>query len=201
VKRFVDIVLASVMLVGTSPLLLLAAIVVRWRLGSPVLFRQARAGRHGEPFTIVKLRSMTDARDEAGALLPDEQRLTRLGRILRSTSLDELPEMWNVVCGQMSLVGPRPLPIAYLGRFTPREARRHEVLPGITGLAQVSGRNALSWEERLELDVVYVETRSFRVDLMILLKTVNQVLSRSGITAEGHSTMEELRPSGSADAQ
>ncbi len=193
-KRTIDLGVAGAGLFMLSPVLALLALAVRVVHGSPVLFGQERAGLGGRPFRIVKLRTMTDARGPEGALLPDDRRLTRFGRFLRSSSLDELPELWNVVRGDMSLVGPRPLPTSYLPRYTEREARRHEVKPGITGLAQVSGRNGLSWEERLELDVRYVETRSLRLDLQILARTVGQVLRRSGISAEGHATMAELRP-------
>lgn len=188
-----DLGLASPALAVLSPVLLLLAGLVRAFHGSPVLFTQLRAGRAGRAFHIVKFRTMTGEVGPGGVLLADEQRLTRFGRFLRSTSLDEVPELWNVVRGDMSLVGPRPLPVSYLPRYTEREARRHEVRPGITGLAQVSGRNALSWEERLELDVRYVETRSLGLDLRILARTVGQVLSRTGISAEGQATMLELR--------
>lgn len=193
-KRTIDLGVAGAGLVVLSPVLALLALAVRLVHGSPVLFGQERAGLGGRPFRIVKLRTMTDVRGPDGALLPDDRRLTRFGQFLRSSSLDELPELWNVVRGDMSLVGPRPLPTSYLPRYTEREARRHEVKPGITGLAQVSGRNGLSWEERLELDVRYVETRSLALDLRILARTVGQVLRRSGISAEGHATMAELRP-------
>lgn len=193
-KRAIDIGVAGAGLVVLSPVLALLALAVRVVHGSPVLFGQERAGLGGSPFRIVKLRTMTDVRGPDGALLPDDRRLTRFGRFLRSSSLDELPELWNVVRGDMSLVGPRPLPTSYLPRYTEREARRHEVKPGITGLAQVSGRNGLSWEERLELDVRYVESSSLALDLRILARTFGQVLRRSGISAEGHATMAELRP-------
>lgn len=188
-----DLGLAGLALAVLSPVLLLLAGLVRAVHGPPVLFVQLRAGRGGRPFSIVKFRTMTSAVGPDGGLLPDDQRLTRFGRFLRSSSLDELPELWNVVRGDMSLVGPRPLPVSYLPRYTEREARRHEVRPGITGLAQVSGRNSLSWEERLELDVRYVETRSLGLDLRILARTVGQVLARTGISAAGHATMVELR--------
>lgn len=191
-RRALDAGVAVVAGVVLAPVLAAVAGVVRWRLGPPVLFRQERAGLGGRPFTILKLRTMTDARDATGALLPDDQRLTALGRRLRATSLDELPELWNVVRGDMALVGPRPLPVAYLDRYTPTEARRHEVRPGITGWAQVNGRNATTWEERLALDVWYVDNRSLRLDLRILLATVAVVLRRSGIAAPGHATMPEM---------
>lgn len=197
-KRAIDVTVGGLGLVLASPVLGILAALVRWKHGSPVLFKQARAGLSGTPFMILKLRSMTDARDDDGALLPDEQRLTSFGRWLRSTSLDELPALWNVVVGDMSLVGPRPLPVAYLSRYTERELTRHRVRPGITGLAQVSGRNAVPWEERLELDVRYVETRSIALDLRILARTVWLVLKRDGIAGENHATMAELRPPHSA---
>lgn len=193
VKRTIDIGLASLALAVLSPVLVVVAGLVRVFHGPPTFFTQMRAGLAGRPFRIVKFRTMTAELGQNGVLLADEQRLTSFGRILRSTSLDELPELWNVVRGEMSLVGPRPLPVSYLPRYTEREARRHEVRPGITGLAQVSGRNALSWEERLELDVRYVETRCLGLDLLILARTVGQVVSRTGISAEGHATMLELR--------
>ena len=193
-KRSLDLTVASVALALLSPVLAILACLVRAFHGSPVLFGQQRAGMRGRPFRIVKFRTMTEELGPDGILLPDDQRLTAFGRFLRSTSLDELPELWNVVRGDMSLVGPRPLPISYLPRYTERERRRHEVRPGITGLAQVCGRNSLSWEERLELDVRYVETRSLALDLRILARTVALVLSRTGISAEGHATMGELRP-------
>ena len=197
-RRTFDAVLAAVAGIVLAPVLAAVAGLVRWRLGSPVLFRQERAGRGGRPFAILKLRTMTDERDAAGALLPDEQRLTPLGRRLRATSLDELPELWNVVRGDMALVGPRPLPVAYLDRYTPTEARRHEVRPGLTGWAQVNGRNATSWEERLALDVWYVDHRTPLLDLRILAATVAVVLRGAGISAADHATMPELRAPGGA---
>ena len=189
-----DVGVAGVGLLVLSPMLALLGLAVRLVHGSPVLFSQERAGLSRRPFRIVKLRTMTDARGPDGALLADDRRLTRFGRFLRSSSLDELPELWNVARGDTTLVGPRPLPTSYLPRYTAREACRHEVRPGITGLAQVSGRNGLAWEERLELDVRYVETRSLGLDLRILARTVSQVLRCAGINAEGHATMTELRP-------
>ena len=188
------------------PVLALLGILVRWKHGAPVLFRQMRAGRDGEPFEILKFRTMTDERGADGQLLPDAERLTPFGRWLRSTSLDELPELWNVVRGEMNLVGPRPLLPEYTDHYTPEQARRLEVKPGITGLAQVSGRNDLSWDERLALDVEYVDTRSWKLDLWILWRTVWTVLSRRGISEQGHATMsrfDETRGdgvSGSSDA-
>jgi lipopolysaccharide/colanic/teichoic acid biosynthesis glycosyltransferase len=188
-KRALDVLGAAGGLLALAPLLLLIGLAVRRSLGSPVLFRQVRAGRHGRSFQLLKFRSMTEARDAAGALLPDGQRLTRLGRWLRSTSLDELPELLNVLRGDMSLVGPRPLLPEYLPHYSAEQARRHEVRPGITGWAAVQGRNALSWERRLALDVWYVDNRSLALDLKILLMTVVKVLRREGISAEGHATM------------
>ena len=191
-KRAIDVAGAVAGLVVLSPVLAAAALAVRLRLGRPVLFRQERLGRHERPFTIYKLRTMTDGRDPAGRLLPDVDRLTGLGRFLRSASLDELPELWNVLRGDMSLVGPRPLPVHYRERYTPEERRRHDVRPGITGWAQVSGRNAVGWDERLAMDVWYVEHRSLRLDIRILARTIGAVLRRRGISAEGEATMGEL---------
>ncbi len=192
--RALDVVLAAFGLVALSPVMAGVAVLVRIRLGSPVLFRQERAGRHGEPFMLLKFRTMTDARDEQGRPLPDAARLTPFGASLRALSLDELPELWNVLKGDMSLVGPRPLPTAYVGRYTPEERRRLEVRPGITGWAQVNGRNSLGWDERLALDVWYVDHRNLVLDLRILARTVTSVVRRSGINAEGEATMAELRP-------
>lgn len=193
-KRALDIAVALAGLLVSSPLLLGVAIIVRIGLGSPVLFRQDRPGFRGRPFLILKFRTMTDGRDAHGRLLPDGQRLTRLGRFLRSTSLDEMPELWNVLRGDMSLVGPRPLLIAYLDRFTPEQARRHEVRPGITGWAQINGRNAQSWEDRFRLDTWYVDNLGLLLDLRILAVTAWRVLTRHGISADGEATMPEFRP-------
>ncbi|MEM0962264.1 MAG: sugar transferase [Bacteroidota bacterium] len=194
-KRLLDSTAAALGLVVLSPVLAAVALAVRVKLGSPVLFRQSRPGRGGVPFDLVKFRTMMDARDATGRPLPDAERLTPFGRWLRSTSLDELPELWNVVKGEMSLVGPRPLLDRYLDRYTPEQARRHEVRPGITGWAQVNGRNALSWDEKLALDAEYVERVSFGLDVRILLRTVRHVVLREGITAEGDATMPEFRGS------
>jgi sugar transferase EpsL len=172
-----------------APVLLLITVGVRRSLGAPVLFRQARAGVHGRPFELLKFRTMTEARDASGELLPDAARLTRFGRWLRGTSLDELPELINVLRGDMSLVGPRPLLLDYLGHYSSAQARRHEVPPGITGWAAVNGRNATSWERRLALDVWYVDHWSFALDLKILLMTLIRALKREGISAAGHATM------------
>jgi sugar transferase EpsL len=180
-KRLFDVVAATLLLVGLSPVMLVVAVLVRLRLGSPVIYRQERPGLKGRPFMINKFRTMVDARDAAGQLLPSVQRTPPFGQRLRALSLDELPELWNVLKGDMSLVGPRPLMTAYLPRYTAEQARRHDVRPGITGLAQVSGRNAISWEEKFALDVEYVDRQSLRMDLAILARTAGAVLSRSGI--------------------
>lgn len=192
-KRLIDMLLASAALLLLSLPLLLIALVVRLRLGSPVLFRQERPGLHGLPFTMIKFRTMTDGCDSTGQILPDAQRLTGIGRFLRATSMDELPELWNVLRGEMSLVGPRPLLMEYLPLYTLEQARRHEVRPGISGWAQVNGRNALSWEERLALDVWYVDHRNFFLDLRILWLTLRKVLVREGITAPGEATMSKFK--------
>lgn len=190
-KRLLDLVVGSVGLVVSLPVQGLLALLVRKNLGRPVLFRQQRPGKHGEIFELVKFRTMRDV-DEARGLITDEQRMTRFGTLLRSTSLDELPSLWNVVKGDMSLVGPRPLLVRYLDRYTPEQARRHEVRPGVTGLAQVSGRNALSWEDKFAKDVEYVDNRSLSMDLKILVATVSKVFKRDGIAAEGEVTMSEF---------
>ena len=200
-KRVFDLAIVIPGLVTLAPLLAVVAVLVRGKVGRPVLFRQERPGLNGKPYTIYKFRTMTDARDAAGNLLPDGQRLPRFGRILRAASLDELPELWNVVNGDMSLVGPRPLLMEYLERYTPEQARRHEVKPGITGWAQVNGRNALSWEEKFKLDVWYVDNMSFWLDLKILWMTVVKVLKREGISADGHETMPEFMGSEGSEAK
>lgn len=188
-KRLMDLCLASVALVLLALPMLVIALLVRLGLGSPVLFRQQRAGLHGKPFTLIKFRTMRDLRDDRGELLPDEVRLSRFGKWLRHTSLDELPELLNVLKGEMSLVGPRPLLLEYLPRYNAQQARRHEVKPGITGWAQVNGRNTLSWEERFRLDVWYVDNWNLWLDVKILLLTLWKVLKREGISAEGSATM------------
>jgi lipopolysaccharide/colanic/teichoic acid biosynthesis glycosyltransferase len=193
-KRLFDIVAAFVLLILLLPLLVVIAVLVRVKLGSPVLFRQVRPGRGARPFTLVKFRTMAVAAPGAPSA-PDSERLTSFGRRLRASSLDELPELWNVLRGEMSLVGPRPLLTAYLDRYSPEQARRHEGLPGITGWAQVNGRNATTWEERLRLDVWYVDNRSLALDTRILIRTVALVCSRDGITAPGEATMTEFRGS------
>jgi lipopolysaccharide/colanic/teichoic acid biosynthesis glycosyltransferase len=192
-KRLFDLLLSFGLLVVLALPLLLLWGLVRSKLGSPVLFRQIRPGLDGRPFMMVKFRTMTDERDAGGELLPDAQRLTAFGRFLRATSLDELPELWNVLSGEMSLVGPRPLLMEYLPLYSPEQARRHEVRPGITGWAQVNGRNALSWEERFKLDVWYVDHRSLWLDLRILWLTVRKVIVREGISAQGEATMPHFR--------
>jgi lipopolysaccharide/colanic/teichoic acid biosynthesis glycosyltransferase len=192
VKRGVDILGASTALVLFAPVLAIAAIAVRRDLGSPVLFKQARPGLRGKPFEMLKLRTMRDATDAAGNVLPDSARLTRLGKLLRSTSIDELPELWNVLRGEMSLVGPRPLLTEYLPLYNSRQARRHEVRPGITGWAQVNGRNAIGWSEKFELDVWYVENQTLWLDLKIVVMSVWKVLARSDISAAGEATMSKF---------
>jgi len=185
-KRLLDLLVSAALLILLSIPLIVLALVVLVQFGRPVIFTQARPGLRGKVFKLVKFRTMTNERDADGSLLPDEDRLPPFGKFLRTTSLDELPELWNVLKGDMSLVGPRPLLVSYLPLYSPRQARRHDVRPGITGLAQVSGRNALSWEERFELDVYYVEHRSLWMDLNIMFKTVLAVVSRHGINeAEG----------------
>lgn len=188
VKRFMDIVVSLVALAVLSPVLAGVAFMVHRRMGPPVLFRQVRPGLRGAPFEMVKFRTMLDATGPDGRLLSDAERLTPFGRLLRSTSLDELPELWNVLKGEMSLVGPRPLLMEYLPLYSPEHARRHEVRPGVTGWAQVNGRNAISWEEKFALDVWYVDNRSFWLDLKILFMTVHRIIRRDGITAQGSAT-------------
>lgn len=192
VKVLSDRLVALVLLTLASPLLALVAVLIRLRLGSPVLFRQLRPGLHGRPFLLVKFRTMRDATGPDGRALPDGERLTAFGRLLRATSLDELPQLWNVLRGQLSLVGPRPLLMQYLERYSSRQLRRHDVLPGITGWAQVNGRNAISWEEKLDLDVWYVENWSLLLDARILVRTIVSVLRREGISGRGHATMPEF---------
>ena len=188
-KRLLDVVLVVSSAPLWVPLLVAVAIAVRLRIGSPIFFIQQRPGLGARPFELIKFRTMTDERDTSGTLLPDARRLTRFGRLLRSTSLDELPELWNVLRGDMSLVGPRPLLTHYLPLYSPRQRRRHEVRPGLTGIAQVSGRNSLPWPERLEMDVQYVERCSFALDAHILWKTLLAVVSREGISGPGEATV------------
>ena len=197
IKRLIDIFVASSGLIMLSPVLAILALLVSRKLGSPVLFRQVRPGKGGKPFQMMKFRTMTDERGADGELLPDEQRLTPFGQFLRSTSLDELPGLISVLKGDMSLVGPRPLLVEYLPLYSPEQARRHDVRPGITGWAQVNGRNALSWDERFKLDVWYVDNQSFWLDIKILFLTVWKVVKRDGIAAEGEVTMSKFTGPGS----
>ena len=190
-----DLLLAVPALIALLPAMAVLALLVRWKVGSPVLFRQMRPGRDGRLFELIKFRTMTTGKDEKGKPLPDAQRLTKFGNVLRRSSLDELPELWNVVKGNMSLVGPRPLLVEYLPLYTQEQSRRHEVRPGITGWAQVNGRNAISWEEKFALDVWYVEHVGFRLDAAILGKTLGQIFRRTGINAEGHATMPNFKGS------
>ena len=191
-KRVIDFAGALIGLIVLSPVILVVAVLIKRRLGGPVLFRQVRPGLGGKPFEMIKFRTMTDARDADGNLLPDNIRLIAFGRFLRSTSLDELPELWNVLKGDMSLVGPRPLLMEYLPLYTPEQARRHQARPGITGWAQINGRNAISWEEKFKLDVWYVDNQSFWLDLKILALTIKKVFVREGISAEGEATMPKF---------
>ena len=191
-KRLIDVLVAAVALIILSPLILVVALLVRARLGSPVLFTQERPGLHGKPFTMIKFRTMLDARDENGALRPDSERLTDFGRRLRSSSLDELPELWNVLTGDMSLIGPRPLLMHYLPLYSAEQARRHDVPPGITGWAQINGRNAIGWDQKFALDTWYVDHWSLALDAKILAASVKSVFSKHGISADGEATMPEF---------
>ena len=188
-KRFFDIVAATLGLIALSPVIAVVAYLIHKRLGSPVLFRQVRPGKGGKPFEMIKFRTMRDAFDVNGKPLPDSERMTDFGRFLRSSSLDELPELWNVIKGDMSLVGPRPLLMEYLPLYNEEQFRRHEMRPGVTGWAQINGRNALSWEEKFKLDVWYVDNQSLALDLKIIFRTIKKVLVRDGISAEGEVTM------------
>jgi sugar transferase EpsL len=192
-KRIFDLLVTLVSLVITVPLLLIISLLVWIFLGTPVLFLQQRPGYKGRPFITYKFRTMTNRRGPDGNLLPDAERLTPFGRFLRSTSLDDLPQLWNVICGQMSLVGPRPLLMSYLGRYTPEQMRRHDVLPGITGRAQIHGRNTLDWDKKFQLDVWYVDHQSFWMDLKILFLTPWKVFKREGISQPGQATAEEFK--------
>ena len=191
-KRAFDVFVAATALVLLSPLMVIVALLVRVFLGKPVLFRQTRPGLHGQPFEIIKFRSMFDEFDADGNEIPEAGRVGRFGRFIRTTSLDELPELWNVLNGTMSLVGPRPLLMRYLDRYSSEQARRHDVEPGITGLAQIGGRNAISWDEKFALDVYYVDHHTFWMDLQILFKTAGKVLQREGIAAEGSPSSPEF---------
>ena len=191
-KRAFDIATSTSALVVLSPVLAITAYKVKKELGSPVLFRQTRPGLHGKPFEMIKFRTMKDATDKEGNALPDRERLTEFGKKLRASSLDELPELWNVLKGDMSLVGPRPLLMEYLPLYNAEQAKRHNVRPGVTGYAQVNGRNSLSWEDKFKLDTWYVEHQSFLLDMKILLKTVKKVIIKDGISAEGEATMTKF---------
>lgn len=191
-KRLLDIIIASIALILLSPLYAFVAYKVKKNLGSPVLFRQVRPGLHGKPFEMIKFRTMKDAVDEQGNPLPDSERLTPFGQMLRSTSLDEMPELWNVIKGDMSIVGPRPLLMEYLPLYSPEQAKRHDVRPGMTGHAQVNGRNAIGWEEKFKLDTWYVENQSIWLDFKIMFKTVHKVLAKDDISAEGEATMTKF---------
>ncbi|MGK0703517.1 sugar transferase [Yokenella regensburgei] len=193
IKRFFDILVSALLLICLSPIIGVTYLLVRKKLGKPALFRQVRPGKDGLPFEMIKFRSMKDASDSEGNILPDEERLTEFGKKLRALSLDELPALWNVLKGDMSLVGPRPLLMSYLERYDQEQNRRHEVRPGITGWAQVNGRNAISWDEKFRLDVWYVDHQSIWLDIKILFLTVKKVVVREGISAEGHSTMPEFK--------
>ena len=198
-KRLFDLVVAVPLLIVLTPLMLITALAIRFSLGRPILFRQPRPGREGRLFEMIKFRTMREAYDAQGIPLTDGARITRFGRWLRESSIDELPELWNVIRGEMSIVGPRPLLPAYLQRYTSQQARRHEVKPGLTGLAQIAGRNSLGWEEKFRLDVVYVDNFTFRQDLEILWRTIARVVSRSGVSAQGHATMPEFMGSESSN--
>jgi len=192
-KRIFDVISAGLAIVLLSPVILVVALLIRRKLGSPIIFRQVRPGLAGKPFEMVKFRTMKDSVDGSGAPLPDAERLGPFGRLLRSSSLDELPELWNVLKGEMSLVGPRPLLMEYLPLYSAHEFRRHEVRPGITGWAQVKGRNSIGWKEKFELDVWYVENKNFWLDLKILFLTVKKVIKRDGVSAEGEATMSKFK--------
>lgn len=191
-KRAADLLVATLALILLSPVMILIAVLVALRLGRPVIFRQIRPGRDGVPFELLKFRTMTNATDATGRSLSDAERMTPFGRVLRASSLDELPGLWNVLVGHMSLVGPRPLLMAYLDRYTPEQARRHELRPGVTGWAQVNGRNAISWEEKFALDVWYVDNRTFWLDLKIIGMTFLKIVRREDISAQGAATMPEF---------
>lgn len=193
IKRLFDIILSLVIIILLSWLMIITAIIIRLKLGSPIIFKQKRPGLHGKPFYVYKFRTMTDEKDSNGELLPDSIRLTKTGEIIRKLSLDELPQLFNVLKGDLSLVGPRPLLMEYLELYTPEQARRHEVKPGITGWAQVNGRNAISWEDKFKLDVWYVDNQSFLLDLKILFLTVLKVFKSEGINQKGQATIEKFK--------
>lgn len=195
-KRLFDFIVSFILFIGLSPIFIVAALTVRIMMGSPVLFKQHRPGLHGKPFVMYKFRTMTNERDAAGCLLPDEARLTKFGKLLRRYSLDELPQLFNVLKGDLSLVGPRPLLMEYIPLYNSEQARRHEVKPGITGWAQVNGRNAISWNEKFKLDVWYVYNQSFWFDIKILWMTLAKVFKREGVSQEGHATMEKFKGNG-----
>jgi lipopolysaccharide/colanic/teichoic acid biosynthesis glycosyltransferase len=201
IKRLIDILTATIVLVVFSPILLVISLLVRIKLGSPILFTQERPGLNGKSFKMIKFRSMRDAFDENGNALPDSERLTPFGEKLRSSSLDELPGLWNVLKGDMSLVGPRPLLVEYLPLYNEEQSRRHSLRPGITGWAQVNGRNALSWEEKFKLDVWYVDNQSFWLDLNILFLTIKKVFIKEGISADGEATMSAFKGSDSGNSK
>lgn len=192
IKRLLDIILSGMALVVLSPVLLIVAVLVRTKLGSPVIFHQERPGKDEKIFTLCKFRTMTDGKDENGNLLPDEVRLTKFGKLLRSTSLDELPELWNILKGDMSIVGPRPLLVRYLPYYTDEERKRHSIRPGLTGYAQINGRNALNWEDRFAYDLEYVEKCSLALDIKILFETVGKVFKRSGTLSGAAQTVEDF---------
>lgn len=193
IKRWLDFILSLLAIIILSPILLIVALLVRIKLGSPVIFKQERPGLHEKIFTLYKFRTMTDGKDKDGNLLPDDQRLTKFGKLLRSTSLDELPELFNILKGDMSIVGPRPLLVKYLPLYNEHQKHRHDVRPGFTGWAQCNGRNAISWEEKFDLDIYYVKHVSFRLDLSIIFKTIKIVFLREGISSDTSVTMEEFR--------
>lgn len=195
IKRILDFTLSLIALIVLSPILLITAILVRIKLGRPVIFKQQRPGKDEKIFTLYKFRTMTDKKDEEGNLLPDSERLTKFGKLLRSTSLDELPELVNILKGDMAIVGPRPLLVEYLELYNEKQKHRHDVRPGLTGLAQVSGRNSISWEEKFKEDIEYIEKISFLEDIKIILKTVTKVFKREGIAQEGNDTMERFKGS------
>lgn len=195
-KRMIDIILSFVAVIILSPLLIIIGVLIYFKLGSPILFTQERPGKDGEIFKLYKFRTMTDEKDGDGVLLPDSVRLTKFGKFLRSTSLDELPELWNILIGDMSIVGPRPLLVQYLPLYNNHQKRRHDVRPGLTGYAQVNGRNAISWQEKFHYDVEYVDKISFLLDTQIVLKTIKQVLIKDGISSETSATMEVFKGNG-----